>query len=751
MLGSVVFSLFGFSSQVYALPLPTVDVGASVTGGITAAATTKEVIESVRSALVEAGKQILRSTAKRILARLTRDTITWINGGFQGKPFYLQDPKGFFVDLKNQEIKNLVNTIGYDPINYPFGRDIAIGLIEGTKDYFAQNAKYSLDQVIGGDQNRVEFQTNFSLGGWSAYTALSRPNNNRFGSQLLAKSYETKITAGLNINPGQLLRDELNQGKGFFSDKKCVDPVNYQEPPVSGLMVEDTSGDGVVDQAEYQAQQTQYNIDYPKCIKWQTLTPGTVVGDLVSQAVTSKGDQLELAQALGNSVSAVFDALLNKLVSDGLSALGDASVIPVEQDNFNYLGYSLGSSSTTGTQSGVWDPTDVVIDLNEFRKEVSNTSDPLEPGGLERLDQVLAYQEQIIEELRDTPADVRNLDMCIPGPDRFWQKRLDREFQRETKKLEKKAESKNPKKSQKAIRALRTLEYSIAEFKNFVTNSMLLELQGSPLYMDEVSNFKDISGDIERAVEQKLKYKTLRAKTFSMRETINNPAFNPAALTTAQSAVIKNEYKRYLALRTSIPSEEEVNQKELELNKLQESRLRIQNLTTDCLSERSGKGWSSPDPKGNAVINGNQKENQLFCDWPMSDGYSYGDASEGDGSDDSSSTRPGATDDSSGLIITALNNILTVVADDADEGDEGDGSNGTVSAYNENDRFTYILVGTHLEGQPKPDGTYGYDIPIVNAIHVYKRFLTNVNIDISCDFVFPASILDYMNDGSGTY
>jgi hypothetical protein len=350
---------------------------------------------------------------------------------------------------------------------------------------------------------------------------------------------------------------------------------------------------------------------------------------------------------------------------------------------------------------------------------------------------------------------------------------MDREFKREAKKLEKKAESKNPKKSQKAIRALRTLEYSIAEFKNYVTNSMLLEIPGAPLYMDEITNFKDVSGEIERAVEQKLKYKTLRAKTFSMREAINNPAFNPAALTTAQSAVIKNEYKRYLALRASIPSKEEVDQKELELNKIQESRLRIQNLTSDCIDERTAKGWSSPNAKGFAAIPNNgqvnpptvceqqgtatpetdcSKEIELFCGFPISDGYSYGDASEGDGSDDSSTTRPGATDDSdAGPIVTALNNVLEVLADDADEGDEGDGSNGTVNAYNENDRFTYILVGTHLEGQPKPDGTAGYDIPIVNAIHVYKRFLTNVNIDISCDFVFPASILDYMNDGSGTY
>jgi len=723
MLGSVMFSLFGFSSPVHALPLPVIDTGANVTGGITAASTAKEVIESVRAALVEAGKQILRSAAKRILARLTKDTINWINSGFDGKPLFLQDAQGFFVDLRNQELKNIINTIGYDPINYPFGRDIAIGLIQGTKNYFAQNAKYSLDQVIGGDQNRVEFQTNFSLGGWDAYTALSRPNNNRFGSQLLAKSYSTKVTAGFEVDKGGLLKAELDQAQGFLSQKKCENPM-YDPDDTSPFIANDLNGDGGVDAQETEQQLAAYN-EIHICERWETLTPGKVASDQIGLALGTKYRQAELGQALGNSISAIFDALLNKLVDDGLSALGEAAGLPVQQDNFNYLGYTLGTSNGLSANGSQWNYADIVIDLTEFRKDVSNT-DPEEPGGLERLDQVLAYQEQIIEELRDTPADVRNLDMCIPGPDRFWQKRMDKEFKREAKKLEKKAESKNPKKSQKAIRALRALEYTIAEFKNFVTNSMLLELPNSPLYMDEVSNFKDISGEIERAIEQKLKYQTLRAKTLSMKNVINNPAFNPTSLTTSQSAVIKNEYKRYLALRTSIPSEEEVSQKELELNKLQENRTRVQNLTTECSNQRATKGWSPANATGSATIGG-MREDQLFCDWPINDGYSYGNAAEGQDSDNSQA--------SDGSLF------------DGEDADEGDGSSG----YQPNDRFTYILVGTHLQGQLKDNGQPGYDIPIVNAIHVYKRFLTNVNIDISCDFVFPASILDYMSDGTGTY
>ncbi len=725
MLGSIVFSVFGFSSKVSATGLPVVDASANVSLGIISGQTSKETVETVRQTLIEVGKQILRSIAKRVLARLTRDTVNWINGGFDGKPLFLQDPQGFFVDLRNQEIKNLVNTIGYDPINYPFGRDIAIGIIQGTKNYFAQNAKYSLDQVIGGDQNRVEFQTNFSLGGWGAYTALAQPNNNRFGSQLLAKRYETKITAGLNVDAGALLKAELDQGKGFLSPKKCADPTDYDPEPFTW-----DGGNGTSE--DYNDAYAQYQASNAVCRRWEVTTPGGLVSDQISLALGSKYRQSELGQAMGNSLSAIFDALLNKLVDDGLSALGDAGGLPVQQDNFNYLGYTLGTGNGASGTGSAWSTDDIVIDLTEFRKEISNIAPTEPPGGLERLNQALIYEEQITQELRSMPTDIRNLDICIPGPDRFWQKRLDREFQREVKKLEKKAESKNPKKSQKAIRALRALEYSIEEFKNYVTNYMISELPNSPEYMDELNNFKDISGEISRSTEQRLKYKTLIAKTTSIKNSINNPSFNTTPLTSNQEAIIKNEYKRYIALRTSIPSEEEVDQKELELNKIQENRTRIQGLTDECIQARPLKNWNPPSTSGNASVITSSgydssgvaiypTEKQAFCEYPITGGYSYGDASEGTDSDNSQA--------SDGSLFQG---------EDADEGD------GTV--YDENDKDTYILVGTHLQG----DGN-GYDIPIVNAAHVYKRFLTNVNIDISCNFVFPATLLDYMSDGTGVY
>jgi hypothetical protein len=177
--------------------------------------------------------------------------------------------------------------------------------------------------------------------------------------------------------------------------------------------------DGGVDSQETEQQLALYN-EVHVCERWETFTPGKVVSDQIGLALGSKYRQAELGQALGNSVSAIFDALLNKLVDEGLSALGDATGLAPQQDNFNYLGYTLGTNNTT---TNSWDWADIAIDLNEFRKEVSNPTEPEELGGLERLDQVLVYQEQIIQEWRDTPAEIKALDMCIPGPDRFWQKR----------------------------------------------------------------------------------------------------------------------------------------------------------------------------------------------------------------------------------------------------------------------------------------------------------------------------------------
>ena len=66
-------------------------------------------------------------------------------------------------------------------------------------------------------------------------------------------------------------------------------------------------------------------------------TPGSVVANQIIGAMGSKGRQGELASAMGNSLAAIFDALLIKFMDDGLNALFD-KVSPPEPvgDDFNY-------------------------------------------------------------------------------------------------------------------------------------------------------------------------------------------------------------------------------------------------------------------------------------------------------------------------------------------------------------------------------------------------------------------------------
>ena len=114
----------------------------------------------------------------------------------------------------------------------------------------------------------------------------------------------------------------------------------YDPDDTSPFIANDLNGDGGVDAQETEQQLAAYN-EIHICERWETLTPGKVASDQIGLALGTKYRQAELGQALGNSISAIFDALLNKLVDDGLSALGEAAGLPVQQDNFNYLGYTL--------------------------------------------------------------------------------------------------------------------------------------------------------------------------------------------------------------------------------------------------------------------------------------------------------------------------------------------------------------------------------------------------------------------------
>jgi hypothetical protein len=83
-------------------------------------------------------------------------------------------------------------------------------------------------------------------------------------------------------------------------------------------------------------------------------TPGAVVANQIFSATNTPFLQTALDGALGNSIAAIFDALVNKLASDGLTSLKNRVNPSSTTDNWSYEGNTLSGGYTGGYNASIW-------------------------------------------------------------------------------------------------------------------------------------------------------------------------------------------------------------------------------------------------------------------------------------------------------------------------------------------------------------------------------------------------------------
>jgi hypothetical protein len=198
------------------------------------------------------------------------------------------------------------------------------------------------------------FREDFGTGGWDAFFINTQfQQNNYLGSKLMYSDKLTSVLAGTNNTVTDEIKSKLAQGQGFLSPQKCeTNPEfdkklrNQFQKPIFKCSIPDPVPE-VCDPAEGELstciinnQSASINHSYACRIEKNTwelsntcpnrpdgtsgfvnTTPGSVVADQIMNSLTSGKRQGELAIAMGNSLSAIFDALLNQLFQKGLNSL----------------------------------------------------------------------------------------------------------------------------------------------------------------------------------------------------------------------------------------------------------------------------------------------------------------------------------------------------------------------------------------------------------------------------------------------
>lgn len=247
---------------------------------------------------------------KTLLDYMTDEIIKWIQGG--GNPKFVTDWKGFLIDA--------ADTAGGKFLEEMTGSDIMRGLCQPNwaisirmglqkPGKFSTRAMCTLSDI---GVNVNEFLDNFHNGGWKAWIKVSESQNNPYGLYLMAFNEKLDREAKARL----AAQNEALSGAGFLSDNVCVKRTCWGEEDEyseSGTWKKGQEGDVLNAQGNLAA--SCY------CDKWETRTPGKILADGLRESVFKDIDWIKNNEEWESYVVAITNALVNRLVTEGVMAL----------------------------------------------------------------------------------------------------------------------------------------------------------------------------------------------------------------------------------------------------------------------------------------------------------------------------------------------------------------------------------------------------------------------------------------------
>ena len=350
-------------------------------------------------------KGVAFTLAKNQLTSMTRYAINWVNSGFGGDPFFVQNTQSFLDNIERNLFEEALNylmptTDGAYPYSNAFARAFvndksikrsgvaALQNLTSTLSYFVTDPRsYLSNEQLNNLENHKQteleksrravelYYDSFNRGGWDAWGAFTQNEaDNPLGYFMSASDiiHEDAFTRK------QEVKEELIQNDGFLSQRMCVEYSKEEtkdqisaKAPLAPICEDTRSQECKNLQENYRKQMTDYQnttnskaIQPRVCIKWETVTPGSIIKDKTSHYLNSPERQLELADDINHVLNSVFSMLVSKLESQGLSGINTKESFVYEDDRFNWTSglstsraLDAGESLTTGYTNGSFDLT----------------------------------------------------------------------------------------------------------------------------------------------------------------------------------------------------------------------------------------------------------------------------------------------------------------------------------------------------------------------------------------------------------
>lgn len=240
-------------------------------------------------------------TGQCALEQLTNNTIKWIQGGFHGSPSFAIKPDRLFLDLQNvvaRELAQQVISADVDLTEFVpgFRNRLSNSIQLSTRVDYRGKFATELQTTFPVGVDPLLFYNDFNQGGWEAYAASLRDNNNPFGVILMTD----RELAARQMYSQNIQQQQLAWSKGFI-DLVDLDACDYG----SAYVLDDS---GQPDPAEYDSAEIA-TIQKANC---GITTPGNIISDQLSKTLDTDMDRLGFA----DDMNKIITALISKLVQD---------------------------------------------------------------------------------------------------------------------------------------------------------------------------------------------------------------------------------------------------------------------------------------------------------------------------------------------------------------------------------------------------------------------------------------------------
>jgi len=348
---------------------------------------TKSLTQKMLEWLRKIATEILKD---QLIHRLVQQTIRWVQGG--GKPQFITNWQQFLSDAASAGAGRALSEI-YPRICQPFKIPIQIAFQGQSANIYENQIACTLGNMVN---NLKEFYNNFKYGGWIAYGQVLNPQNNLWGSLIIAN--DIIIQKGSEKKESE--QNDAQASKGFLSMKKCVKEKKWSlEKKIALTMPQlpDTKMRcGPVDEPGLSIAANACLIT--KCEQYENTTPGGLAADITSQAIANSPiSRIVNAQDIAALASALVNSGLNKLILAGQKGLMSL-----------FTGKSGGGGDgTSPNQNTVTDPNDPCFGEIIGSESYNDCRSITEGGGLYKTDtgqqQITLLQQarSVLKQLQD--------------------------------------------------------------------------------------------------------------------------------------------------------------------------------------------------------------------------------------------------------------------------------------------------------------------------------------------------------------